>query len=245
MTTGLFAHRGLLDIPQACVLCDAEDRAAVCTPCAGSLRRSDAASACPVCAIPAPSGRVCGQCLSLAPHFDATIAAYHYAFPLDRLVQSFKFRADLKLAAFFSDALASSVASSVAAQERSLPSVVVALPLAKRRLRERGFNQAALLADDVAKRLHLSAAHDAMLRIRETPPQSGLTRDARVKNIRGAFDCQARLDGLHVAIVDDVMTTGATLSEAAKVLKRAGAARVDAWVLSRALLDSTEVAGND
>ncbi|MEO8384159.1 MAG: phosphoribosyltransferase family protein, partial [Betaproteobacteria bacterium] len=73
-----------------------------------------------------------------------------------------------------------------------------------------------------------------MLRVRETPPQSGLDRDARLKNVRGAFDCSQRLDG-HVAIVDDVMTTGATLSEAAKVLKKAGATRVSAWVIARAI----------
>ena len=240
MPRPLFSGLGWLDFPQACALCDAEDRAAICSSCASSLLRPDVAQSCPVCASPARLGQVCGQCLRAAPQFDATVTAFHYVYPLDRLVQSFKFRADLKLAAFFADVLTASVSAHYRALAiNALPTVVVALPLAHRRLRERGFNQAALLADGVARRLNLPAAHDAMLRIRETQPQSGLTREARIKNIRGAFDCSTSLDGRHVAIVDDVMTTGATLSEAAKVLKRAGAVRVDAWVLSRAVMEST------
>jgi ComF family protein len=151
------------------------------------------------------------------------------------LVQSFKFRADLKLANFFSANLAEAVRAALAVST-ARPEFLVALPLSRQRLTERGYNQSALLADGVASRLGMNVAHDAMLRIRETPPQSGLSRDARIKNIRGAFDCGVDLTGRHIAIVDDVMTTGATLSEAAKVLKKAGAARVDAWVLSRAML---------
>jgi ComF family protein len=170
------------------------------------------------------------------PHFDATVAAFHYQYPLDKLVQSLKFGADLKLVQFFTGALTEAV-TSYDRQDQAWPEIVVALPLANQRLKERGFNQAALLAAGVAKQLKLPVAHGAMLRIRETPPQSGLDRAARIKNIRGAFACDTSLVGRSVAIVDDVMTTGATLSEAARALKSAGAARVEAWVLARALLE--------
>jgi ComF family protein len=164
------------------------------------------------------------------------VAAFHYQYPLDKLVQSLKFGADLKLVRFFTDTLAEAVMS-YDSENRASPEIVVALPLANQRLKERGFNQAALLAAGVAKQLKLPVAHGAMLRIRETPPQSGLNREARIKNIRGAFVCDSSLVGKSVAIVDDVMTTGATISEAARALKNAGAARVEAWVLARALFE--------
>jgi len=230
-TTGLFSRLRLTDIRQACVLCDADDRAVVCGPCTQSLTNMTDATCCRQCALPGTTDAICGQCLRDTPHFDATLAAFEYRFPLDRLVQSFKFRADLKLLDFFVSAMAARVSITT-----RLPDLLVALPLANQRLRERGFNQSALLADGLARAIGTPAAHGAMLRIRETPPQSGLDRPARIKNIRGAFDCRDNLTGKHIALIDDVMTTGATLSEAASVLKKAGAQQVDAWVLSRAVL---------
>jgi len=145
-------------------------------------------------------------------------------------VQAYKFNANLGLLPLFADAVARAVDAGDA-QRR--PLLVIPLPLAPKRLAERGFNQSALLGAQVSKILGLRFEARGMLRVRETPPQTGLNREARLKNVRGAFDCTHRLDG-HVAIVDDVMTTGATLSEAAKVLKKAGAARVTAWVIARA-----------
>ena len=231
-TAGLFSRLRLTDIRQACVLCDADDRAVVCGPCRQSLACMTDANGCRQCAVPGASDAICGQCLRDTPHFDATLAAFEYRFPLDRLVQSFKFRADLKLVDFFVSAMAARVSTAA-----RLPDLLVALPLANQRLRERGFNQSALLADGLARVIGRPVAHGAMLRIRETPPQSGLDRLARIKNIRGAFDCRDNLTGQHVALIDDVMTTGATLSEAARVLKKAGAQQVVAWVLSRAVLE--------
>ncbi len=219
----------LFDIQQDCVLCDASAAAVICEDCRVALPNSDLA--CPVCAAPG-SSMVCGGCLSEPPQFDATIAAFEYAFPLDRLVQALKFSANLSLVDFFSEALANKLRTQTT---NSHPDVIVALPLAPKRLAARGFNQSALVADRVSKLLSIPVAHTAMLRIRETPPQAGLSRDQRRRNIRGAFDCALPLDGKYIAIVDDVLTTGATLSEAAKVLKKAGATRVDAWVLSRAV----------
>ncbi len=233
-STSIFTRSGLTDIRQSCVLCDADDNAVVCRECDLGLIRPQSSRSCPTCGLPGLADAVCGQCLSTPPHFDGTFAAFLYQFPLNRLVQSFKFRADLTLVDYFVAAMAARV-NAVTSTHQQLPDVLIALPLANHRLRERGFNQSALLADGIANAIGVRVAHGSMLRIRETAPQSGLDRDARIKNIRGAFDCVGKLDGKHVALIDDVMTTGATLSEAAKVLKQAGAARVDAWVLSRAV----------
>ena len=220
-------------LSQDCQLCGVSAAAAVCPDCQYDLPVAPLAN-CPRCAAPSPSAQVCGACLADPPHFDATISAFQYAYPLDRLVQAYKFSANLGLLPLFADAVARAVAVGDA-QHR--PVLVIPLPLAPKRLAERGFNQSALLGAEVSKILGLRFEARGMLRVRETPPQTGLNREARLKNVRGAFDCTQRLDG-HVAIVDDVMTTGATLSEAAKVLKKAGAARVSAWVIARATRDT-------
>lgn len=187
------------------------------------------AAGCPRCGEQAALGQLCGACLTHPPAFDATVAAYRYAFPLDRLVQSFKFNANLSLADLFASALAKAAGS-------ARPDTLVALPLAGKRLAERGFNQSALLAESIARRLGINYAAHGLLKVRDTPPQAGLDRQARLKNVRGAFASEASLSGKHVALVDDVMTTGATLSEAAKTLKQAGASTVTAWVVARATL---------
>ncbi len=232
--SGLFGQPSLSDIEQACALCEATCRAAVCAACDSSFERSQCRLACGRCAIRSTSSATCGQCLRVPPHFEATTAAFYYRYPLDKLVQSLKFSADFKLVKFFTYALTEALAAR-GGDSWGRPEIVVAMPLGNQRLKERGFNQAALLAAGVATQLNLPVAHGAMLRIRETPPQSGLNRAARIKNIRGAFACDASLAGKTVAIVDDVMTTGATMSEAARVLKSAGAVRVEAWVLARAI----------
>lgn len=161
------------------------------------------------------------------------------------MIQSFKFNENLALTALFADALLTKVRHHAKTKDGQLPDRVIPLPLARRRLAERGFNQSALLAEEVAGRMGLSYAPHGLLKIRDTPPQAGLDREARLKNVRGAFDCGEPLAGQHIAIVDDVMTTGATLSEAAKVLKKAGATFVSAWVVARADRMTSSADGDD
>ncbi len=168
------------------------------------------------------------------PAFDETIAAFRYGFPLDGLMQSFKFSENLALTDLFVGALLATVRKHTSATQGKLPDRVIPLPLARKRLAERGFNQSAVLAAQVSRQLGLPYAPHGLLKIRDTPPQAGLDREARLENVRGAFDCGESLAGQHIAVVDDVMTTGATLSEAAKVLKKAGAVFVSAWVVARA-----------
>ena len=227
-------------LSQDCTLCGVRSRDSLCDDCRRDLpfRRT---LGCPRCNAPGIEKQVCGACLSAPPHFDDTTSAFRYAYPLDRLVQAYKFNANLGLLPLFASALAFAIRANDSAAR---PDCVIPLPLAPKRLAERGFNQSALLGEQVSKALGVRFEARNMLRVRETPPQAGLNREARMKNVRGAFDCARRVDGQCVALVDDVMTTGATLSEAAKALKKAGATHVSAWVIARvAQDDGSTVAG--
>lgn len=212
---------------QPCLLCGAPSRErAWCDACDASLPRL-AQACCPKCALPTLNGAVCGHCLKRLPEFDHAVAAYAYAFPLDKLVQALKFNEQLNLAHSLAEPLAQRVAAG--------PDCIVPMPLHPARLRERGFNQSQELARHLACRLELPLLPHAARRVRDTTPQSGLPWKARKKNIRHAFECGESLAGKHVAIVDDVMTTGVSLNELAKALKRAGAVEVSAWVVARTL----------
>lgn len=215
--------------PPACLLCGAASTAGpLCPGCLDDLPWHRA-PACPRCALPTPDGRLCGACLRHPPAFDRTCAALVYRFPVDRMIPRFKYHAQLALA----PALGHSLADRVADAPR--PDLAVAMPLHPARIRARGFNHAAEIARSVTHRLGLPLDLDACRRIRDTPPQQGLKRDARRRNLRGAFACAGDVAGLRIAIIDDVMTTGASLDALAAALKRAGAADVDCWVVARAL----------
>ena len=217
-------------LSQDCALCCVRSHENLCGDCYRDLPFRHA-SGCICCGAEGVTQQLCGACMSDRPHFDQTISAFRYAYPLDRLLQAYKFNANLSLLPLFADALH----RVIAAQDGALrPELIIPLPLAPKRLAERGFNQSALLGERLSTALGIRYEARGMLRVRETPPQAGLSRKGRLKNVRGAFDCAGRLDGKRIAIVDDVMTTGATLSEAAKVLKNAGAAYVSAWVIARA-----------
>jgi ComF family protein len=213
-------------LPQDCLLCgQPSGDALLCPDChAGLPRPSD--PRCPVCALPAPGGAICGACLRQPPAFDATVAAFVYAFPVDKLVQQLKFSHRLAIADFLAAALA----------DAGLPraDALVPVPLSPRRLQERGFNQAAEIARALGRIRSLPLAPTACRRQLETPPQSSLPWKERQRNVRGAFACDVDVSGKTVIVVDDVMTTGATLGELARVLKGRGAARVVNCVAARA-----------
>ncbi len=170
---------------------------------------------------------MCGECLRNPPPFDDVVTAFDYRFPIDRLVHRFKFSADLATGAYLGDALARAAAAAPA------PDLVLASPASAARLRERGFNPALVLARRVGTRLGVAVDAWGLVKVRHTPPQTGLDRAGRRRNLRGAFSVRRRFDGLQVAVVDDVMTTGTTLSVLAAVLREAGASRVTGWVVAR------------
>ena len=220
------AARLLAFLGQDCALCAAPSKGAVvCAACDAALPR--AASRCARCALALAHGGICGQCLRRAPSFDAALAAFEYRFPVDRVIRRFKYAGDLALGRWLALALAQRVAA------EAPPDLVVAPPLAPPRLRERGFNQALEIAKVVARRVNVPCALDGLKRSRETAPQPGLGRRERLANLRRAFRCELELHGEHVAVVDDVMTSGATAEALARALKSAGAARVSIWAVAR------------
>lgn len=189
---------------------------------------------CQGCALRVPAGVLrCGACLRLPPAWSRAIAACDYAYPWDGLLAAFKFHAALDLA----PALAARLAEQVQAAGGPAADLLLPVPLAPARLRERGYNQAAVLAAQVARRLGVSSAPRWLLRLRDTPHQIALPRERRAANVRDAFAVEplalAGLRGRRVALVDDVMTTGATLRVLAGVLRQAGCAEVQAWVFAR------------
>ncbi len=223
----------LLDmlLPRACLLCGERARGALCAGCATGLPRL-AGPLCPVCATPlAAPAPACGSCLKASPAFDATLAPLRYAYPIDGLVRSLKYRCRLASADFFVQAMLMG--------ERPAGTLIVPVPLSAGRLRERGFNQALEIARPLARALHLPLDATSLVRPRETLPQSSLPWRARKGNVRHAFACTRDLSGQTVIVVDDVMTSGATLDAVARTLKDHGAAHVTNWIATRALKSAT------
>jgi ComF family protein len=222
----------MFDLPTQCAVCHAWSRQRVCAACVqrhAAPRRRCVGCA---CALEVPVER-CGRCIATPLPFERCVAAVDYAFPWSRLVTAFKFHGALDLA----DALAGLLAEAVRAQATALPVRVLPVPLGRRRLAERGMNQSWELARRVARALGLEADARALDRRVETPHLADLPRDDRARAIRGAFaiapGASSALHGRDVALVDDVMTTGATAAEAARTLLQAGAASVQLWALAR------------
>ena len=213
----------------SCFLCRGKADALLCAPCDADLPRISSgpgAERCPRCALASPAGALCGRCLAQPPAYDATQAALDYAFPADVLIQALKFRGELALAPFLGDLLS-----------KSIPDMnvdcIVPVPLSAQRLRSRGYNQSLEIARGLQAAAAARLAPELCERVRDTPAQMDLSLPERAGNVRKAFHCPRMLGGQSIAVVDDVMTTGATLDEVAATLKRAGAARVVNWVVAR------------
>lgn len=214
-------------LPQYCLLCNAaaQDQA-LCAECYAQLPWLPAAR-CPQCAAPSLHGRRCGACLSHPPRFDAVTAAFAYEWPLAPLIHRYKYAGNLALARLFARAFALPAPGTV--------DLIIPMPLAPLRLRERGFNQALEIARVVSRASGVALAPAACRRVRDTAPQANLPWQDRAKNIRGAFVCDADLRGKRVAVIDDVLTSGATLNEISRNLRKAGAIQIQGWVVARTL----------
>jgi len=217
-------------LPLRCLLCGDAGAEAIdlCAACAAELPRNR--RCCARCALPlATPAALCGECLRRAPPWDAAWAPFRYGWPLDRLESRYKFGADLA---------AGRVLSTLWRREPcpiDLPQQLLTVPLHRHRLRQRGYNQALELARPLARALGVPLRYEVLQRTRSTEAQTELDAVRRRRNVRGAFALRAGIElPVHVAILDDVMTTGATLAECARVLKRSGVQRVDVWALARA-----------
>lgn len=219
--------------PNRCAVCHADTvgtTARICTDCTSRFAAN--VPRCDRCALRSPSGtRLCGACLRAPPAWSRAIAACDYGYPWDGLLTAFKFHSALDLL----PALAGLMAASLRPPPAAEIDLLLPVPLSAARLRERGYNQAALLAAQLARRLHLCCSADTLVRVTDTPHQIALPREQRAANVRGAFAIapKARLQGLRVAVIDDVLTTGATLGEIARLLLENGVAEVQVWVLAR------------
>lgn len=218
--------------PTLCGLCQGWAWSRLCVDCVSS--RAPWQPRCRHCALPVPAAvTVCGRCVQHPPAFDAAVAALDYAHPWDGVLTRFKFHAGLDLA----DALAERLLDAARRSGAADPGLLLPAPLSPERLRERGYNQAWELARRLARRLQRPTSAQWLLRVRHTARQSELPLGDRAANVRHAFAVEparrAELKGRTVTLVDDVMTTGATADEMARVLKAAGAQQVQVWVLAR------------
>lgn len=214
-------------LPQQCLLCTAPDTSQLaCNACYAYLPWL-AASRCPQCALPTYDSKICGACLAHPPRFDKVVAAFAYAWPLAPLIHQYKYAGNLALAPLLAHALAAQITSNV--------DLIIPTPLDPARLRSRGFNQALEIARVIRRLTGVPLAADACRRVRAGTPQAALPWRERAKNIRGAFVCDQDLRGKRVAVIDDVMTTGATLNELARNLRLAGAVEIHGWMVARTL----------
>ena len=218
-------------LPGSCLLCQATSHGELlCPNCQRDLPLLDEMR-CPRCASDSAQGLVCIHCHVEPPHFDQTIAVFRYEFPVDRLIKALKYQHQLVIAPL----LGKTLAQHPSLKEANIDQIV-ALPLHPERIRERGFNQSIEIARPISQQLGRPILFDAVVRSKATLRQAGLSFKERHANVLGAFECGIDLNGQHLLLVDDVMTTGATLNECAHVLKLHGAARVTVAVAARALL---------
>lgn len=217
--------------PEHCRSCGAVG-AALCSACTGDWPRLPDA-VCGYCALPLQINGDCPVCAVEAPPYDHVYTPFVYAEPLSAAILAWKFHQRLD----WTRALAQTWAESWGGQAPSRPECLLPVPLHARRLRERGYNQALLLARHWGKRWRIPVRPGALRRCRNTRHQTGLSAAARRENLDAAFSLHGRLPA-HVAIVDDVMTTGTTAAQLAELLRQGGVQRIDIWVLARALRET-------
>jgi ComF family protein len=226
----VFKH---IALKQPCVLCGAMSKRGLwCEGCDADLPYLRG-NLCEQCALPISSGKICGHCLSHPPLFTRSTAAFAYTFPVNKLIQQFKYGEQLALA----KALAAPLLAAIARD--GLPDVIIAMPLHRNKLKRRAYNQALLIAKFLAHELHIELLTHVCERVVDTAPQSTLPFKQRGKNMRNAFICHADLSGKRVALVDDVLTSGATLNALARVVQKQGASEIQTWVVARTIRHST------
>lgn len=211
-----------------CLLCGAVDNdSCLCTDCINNLPRLR--HSCPRCAMPLQDNTLCGQCLNHPPEQNTSLSLFIYKSPIDRLIADFKYHDKLFLSRFFAGQIAKQVES------RPLPQLLIPIPLHPRRLRQRGYNQSLELAKSLSKRLAIPVCSKSLIRITDSLPQSSLPYKKRKQNVQQAFKMDNSLLPSHIALIDDVLTTGNTANVAAKTLRKVGVNNIELWTIARTI----------
>lgn len=229
-------------LPNACLLClqkITDSAAKLCANCQANLPWQP--MACRMCAYPLTvntvdviNPSVCGQCLQNPPPFEFTYSALQYEKPVDHWVLGLKFSRQLVCAKLLADLLLLRLPYQTDSPDK--PELIIPMPLHPQRLRERGYNQALEIARPLAKKLRIPLALKVCQRVIATAPQASIPAEERRKNVKQAFQVSPDLKARHVAIVDDVVTTGSTVTELTRALREAGVKRVDVWCCARTRL---------
>ena len=217
----------LLSFARHCALCGASSADDLCADCRNELPRIHLS--CIHCGIPLENPGICGHCLVEPPSFVRCIAPLRYEAPISHLLGAFKYQGNFNYGRILSTLLIERLRQ----QDRSSIDVMIPVPLHWRRRWRRGFNQAELIADELSRAFNLPLQTRWLRRVRASAPQQSLDAEARSRNLRDAFYCGQPLTGMHIAVVDDVVTTGATADVIARTLLACGAASVQIWCLAR------------
>ncbi|MEH6565695.1 MAG: double zinc ribbon domain-containing protein [Halopseudomonas sp.] len=220
-----------------CLLCGLPTRQRELSLCNGCLTDLPWLQAhCRQCALPLPQAdSLCGKCLNNPPPFLYATAPLAYRFPVDSLIPAFKYHRQSAYGRLLSQVMRLSLSDYLGHHPERRPDLLVAMPMHPGRQAQRGYNHAFELARPLARALGLELAHNALQRSRATQPQQGLSASERRHNLHDAFHCPCpeRVASQHIALVDDVMTTGVSAAEASRTLLRAGAASVQIWCAAR------------
>ncbi|MDF2867854.1 MAG: hypothetical protein K0S11_1324 [Gammaproteobacteria bacterium] len=222
-----------LILPPACILCDAACKSTInlCQACIADLPYIK--QACKTCGLPLSNANLtCGACLINPPIYDRLVTPFYYQHPLNFIVTAIKFHNKLNYAKILGLLLADAVRQRVF----NLPEIIIPIPMHRERLKERGYNQALEIARPISRLLDIPIDYQSCARLKSTSPQTGLKTKQRRQNIKNAFHIRRDFTAKHVALVDDVVTTGSTITELCKVLKSYGVKHIQIWGCARTVL---------
>jgi ComF family protein len=225
-----------LVFPRCCINCDRFSKRPIdlCRECESLLPKLQ--TACMRCALPLSSTQaVCGECLKHPPSFDAAWALYAYQSPITRLIKQYKFNRKYAYSSTFSAVLIAGIEAALNENKIRLPELIVPMPQHWSRTMTRGFNQSLELSHSIAKHFSIPHDHQLVARSSRTAYQSKLNTQQRQQNVRNAFNINRTLQGQHISVIDDVLTTCATANAISQRLKRAGAGKVSIWTLARSI----------
>lgn len=216
-----------LMIPNRCGLCQCISDSGFCQQCQDLLPWIK--NSCRQCGTTIASGDRCGRCQNTQPEWQETIVPFHYIDPVSSLIHQFKYREMLSLAPAFCSMLASTIIK----RNPILPDILIPVPMHDASLQMRGYNQSAIIAKELGKRLELPVEENAIIKSRKTKSQMQLSEKARYSNVCGAFNVVESVTGVSVAIVDDVITSGATVREVCKALRISGCDQLSVWAIAK------------